>query len=167
MTNIGKWLLRAVLAAYVIYTGAGAIAKADDIRPFVRGSWREIVAAGAGKPAIFHFWGLTCAPCLVELPQWGALRREIPDVRLVMIGADPAPANADGLTAQLKKAGLSDVESWAFADSFAERLRYEINPKWRGEMPYTVLVGRNGSVTAMTGIADLRAVRNWFKSESK
>ena len=27
--------------------------------------------AHAGQPTVIHFWGLTCGPCLVELPQWG------------------------------------------------------------------------------------------------
>ena len=53
------------------------------------------------------------------------------------------------------EAGLGGVESWRFAD----RLRFEIEPEWQGEMPRTVLIGRDGKLTVMPGIADLAAVR--------
>ena len=48
-------------------------AKADPL-PFERGSWAKLRAAHAGQPTVIHFWGLTCAPCLVEMPQWAALK---------------------------------------------------------------------------------------------
>jgi thiol-disulfide isomerase/thioredoxin len=142
-------------------------AAAAEMKPFVRGSWQEIVKAHAGKPTVLHFWGLTCAPCLVELPHWGALHRARPDMKVVMIGADPAPADTGDLLKTLEKAGLGGLESWAFADPFSERLRYEIDPRWRGEMPYSILLDRNGQATAMSGLADLAAVRAWFDAENR
>ena len=140
-------------------------AMAADMRAFVRGSWHDIVAANAGRPAVIHFWGLTCAPCLTELPHWAALRKERPDLNVVMIAADPMPGDNADLTGVLKQAGLSNVESWAFADQFHERLRFEIDPKWRGEMPRTLLLAHDGTVTAMPGLADLKAIRAWYDAE--
>jgi thiol-disulfide isomerase/thioredoxin len=139
---------------------------AAELKPFVRGSWQDVLKANAGKPAVIHFWGLTCAPCLVELPHWAALKRERPQMNMVMIAADPASADNDDLAATLKKAGLSGVENWAFADAFSERLRHEIDPKWRGEMPRTILVDRDGKTTAMLGVADLKTIRDWYDVQS-
>ncbi len=143
-----------------------ASAPAAELRPFVRGSWQEVLAANAARPAVVHFWGLTCAPCLTELPHWAEFRRARPGLRLVMIAADPAPADANDLATTLDKAGLNGVESWAFADPFSERLRYEIDAKWRGEMPRTILVGRDGTTKVMIGLADLRAVGAWYDAET-
>ena len=50
-------------------------AEAADPLSFERGSWAKLRASHAGQPTVIHFWGLTCGPCLVELPHWGKLRR--------------------------------------------------------------------------------------------
>jgi len=139
-----------------------AMPAAADMRPFVRGSWQEVVKASAGKPTVVHFWGLTCAPCLTELPHWTRLRQDHPDLNIIMIAADPAPARTEDLVATLQHAGLGDVETWAFADQFSERLRFEIDPKWRGEMPRTLLLARDGKTTSMPGLADFDVIRGWF-----
>lgn len=144
-----------------------APAMAAEMRPFTRGSWQEVVKANAGKPTVVHFWGLTCAPCLTELPHWARLAKERPDMRLVMIAADPTPGDIKDLSATLERAKLDAAESWAFADAFSERLRFEIDPKWRGEMPRTLLIARSGAVTVMSGVADLKAVRAWLDREAK
>jgi hypothetical protein len=149
------------LLALVMMHLALPAAVADDLLPFIRGSWQQLRQAHAGRATIVHFWALSCAPCLAELPNWGTLMRERTGLDLVLIAADPA-ADEQKLTGTLAKAGLSRAESWTFADAFAERLRYEVDPRWRGELPYTVLIGKDGRTTAMTGVADLAAVRTWI-----
>jgi thiol-disulfide isomerase/thioredoxin len=99
-------------------------ANADQPVPFERGSWARLAAAHAGQPTVIHFWGLTCGPCIVELPTWSKLLAERPDLRLVLIAADPLPQPTEQVNGALQRAGLDRVESWAFADRFYERLRY-------------------------------------------
>src|SRR5436189_6447372 len=106
-------------------------ALAEEPRPFGRGSWQELRQEHAGRPTIVHFWGLTCGPCLVELPEWGRFTQSASVADFVMVAADPVPEEPAQLSAVLAKAGLSPVESWRFADRFAERLQYEIDPNWR------------------------------------
>jgi len=130
--------------------------------PFERGSWEKIATNHAGKPFVVHFWGLTCAPCLVELPEWGKLLTARADMRLVLIAADPAPQRAEQVEATLTRAGLARAENWSFADRFHERLRYEIDPTWAGELPRTMLVAGNGTRTVLPGVADLKQVRDWL-----
>jgi hypothetical protein len=48
-----------------------------------------------------------------------------------------------------------------FSDGFAERLRYEIDPAWQGDMPRTVLISRNGEITTIEGSAEPAALRKW------
>lgn len=142
-----------------------ASAMAAEMQPFVRGSWAELLKANAGRPTIVHFWGLTCAPCLTELPHWAALKKDRLDMPVVMIAADPAPEDVADLKATLSRVGLEAVESWTFADGFVERLRFEIDPKWRGEMPRTILISRDGKATALLGLADLAYIRKWYDAE--
>jgi thiol-disulfide isomerase/thioredoxin len=141
-------------------------AQAADLAPFVRGSWQQLRQAHAGRPTIVHFWGLTCGPCLTELPEWGRLLAERPDADLVLVAADPIPEEPASLAATLRKSGLGSAESWAFADDFAERLRFEIDPRWRGEMPRTILITGDGTVTATTGVSDMAALRAWIVAQT-
>jgi hypothetical protein len=61
----------------------------------------------------------------------------------------------------LQSAGLSSAENWMFSDGFAERLRYEIDPAWQGDIPRTILISRNGDVTTIEGSAEPSALQKW------
>ena len=100
---------RVLLAIFVValLASTGGFAKDGDLRPFKRGSWQEIRQAHAGRPTVVHFWGLTCGPCRVEMPQWGKLLRERSDLDLVAIDADLIPNHrAWPLAARAKPCGL-------------------------------------------------------------
>lgn len=163
---------RLVLVLALLTFGLSAVAvlrtaHAGQPTPFERGSWSKLAAAHAGRPTVIHFWGVTCAPCLVEMPQWGKLMAERPDMRLVLIAADPLPQPAEQLNGALQRAGLDKAENWAFADRFNERLRYEIDPGWSGELPRTVLVAADGSSTVLPGVVDLSTVRKWLDAQAR
>lgn len=155
-------IVLALLISFASFAAAGA-----EPLPFERGSWAKLREVHAGQPTVIHFWGLTCGPCLVELPQWGRLQGQRPDLKLVLVAADPVPQDPERLTATLAKAGLADVESWSFTDRFYERLRYEIDPAWAGELPRTVMIGRDGKATVLPGVADLAQVRAWLDTQSR
>jgi hypothetical protein len=101
------------------------------------------------------------------MPQWGKLLAERPDMRLVLIAADPLPQPAEQVNGALQRAGLDKAENWAFTDRFNERLRYEIDPGWSGELPRTVLVAADGSSTVLPGVADLSTVRKWLDAQPR
>src|SRR5690606_24850924 len=124
--------------------------------------WQEIRAHYDKQPMVVHLWGLTCAPCLTELPHWAGLRRAFPKMSFVCIAADPAPMPAAYVAETLEKTGIRGVYSWSFADKFTQRLRFEIDPAWRGELPRTLLIDRDGTVTVMPGVADLAKVKAWI-----
>jgi len=145
--------------------GASFVA-ADELHPFIPGSWQQIRAAHAGKPVVVHFWGLSCAPCRVEMPNWGKLVAGRPDMNLILINADLVPNERRTVAATLSQTGLAAAENWIFQDSFVEKLRFEVDPLWRGELPLTLLIARDGTSTTMEGIADLDKVRAWLDSQN-
>lgn len=130
---------------------------AGDIRPFGPDSWAALRAGHAGRPLVVHLWSLTCAPCLAELPQWGRVK----DVDLVLVSTDPIE-QAPRMAATLHKAGLDRVESWAFADPFTERLRFQIDRRWRGELPRTLLIGPDGATEMVSGTMDPERLSQWL-----
>lgn len=153
------------LLALALLAVAGSSAKEGEIRPFKRGSWQEIRQAHAGRPTVIHFWGLTCGPCRVEMPQWGKLLHERSDLNLVVIDADLIPNQLEDASAMLAKTGLAAAENWIFADPFTERLRFEIDPRWQGEIPRTVMIARDGKTTTIEGVADPMQIRAWLDQQ--
>ena len=144
---------------------ASAAADAASPTPFGEGSWQTLVQAHAGRPAIVHFWGVTCEPCQVELPKWGKLLRQRPDLPLVLIEADAVPVNSGRIDGILRKAGLAKAESWMLVNS-DDRLRYQIDPDWAGELPMTLLIGCDGKITRILGIADFDRVGQWLAGQA-
>jgi hypothetical protein len=100
---------------------------------------------------------------MVEMPRWAKLAEADRGLDLVLVDADPVGEEADGL--MLARMGLSRTESWRFADDFTERLRFEVDPKWHGELPMTLLIGRDGSVRKILGSADFGEVQQWLDQQ--
>ena len=67
----------------------------------------------------------------------------------------------------VSQAGLASTENWAFGDTFAERLRYEVDPKWQGDIPRTILMSKDGTTTTIEGSANISSLENWAASERK
>jgi thiol-disulfide isomerase/thioredoxin len=159
---------RAVLAAifwFVMLALAPAAETASQLKPFGRGSWQEIQRAHAGRPTIVHFWGVTCGPCKVELPLLGQFMKENGAIDMVTISADLVPNLPSAARAMLEKSGLGSAENWIFDDGFVERLRFEIDPAWQGEIPRTLLIGQDGTVTTIEGSAEIPDLEKWLDQQ--
>lgn len=139
--------MRALFLVVALLWAGSAVA---ETRPFGNGSWRDLTDAHAGRPLIVHFWSLSCAPCLADLPNWGALRRQRPDLDIVLVATDPV-AQASSIDRVLARSGLGDAPSYAFHTDFVDKLRFEIDRRWRGELPFTRLVAPDGSARSVTG----------------
>ena len=101
----------------------------------------------------------------VDRPAWGRFVHSITNADFVVVAADPVPEEPEQLSATLAKAGLSEIESWRLTDRFTERLEYEIDSNWRGELPLTILLGRNGSVRSILGSVDFSDLRAWVEEQ--
>jgi thiol-disulfide isomerase/thioredoxin len=132
-----------------------------ELRPFERGSWQQLTKAHAGRPTIVHFWGVTCGPCKVELPLLGQFAKDHPGIDVVTISADLVPNLPAATQSMLDKAGLSSTENFIFNDGFVERLRFEIDPAWQGDIPRTMLISRDGTITTIEGSAEMADLEKW------
>jgi thiol-disulfide isomerase/thioredoxin len=161
-----RWLAL-ILFGLVLAPTMSASAPVSDLHAFERGSWQQLRKAHAGKPLIVHFWGVTCGSCRVEMPQWGQFLQQHPGLPLVTIDADLVPNDAAAVRSMLQQSGLSKAENWMFDDDFVERLRYEIDPHWQGDIPRTLLIARDGSTTTIEGVVDFAKVDAWLNNEGK
>jgi thiol-disulfide isomerase/thioredoxin len=151
--------LVAIAFAFVL---ASKGARALDFKPYGRGAFAQIVKAHAGRPLMMHFWSITCPPCIVELPQWAKIIDERGNVDIVLVNVDGEEDQPRAL-ARLEKAGLGKATHYAFADDFVEKLYFEADKSWRGELPFTALVAPDGGVTTVTGAIDDPLVTKWLE----
>ncbi|CAN2535395.1 hypothetical+protein [Methylocapsa aurea] len=139
---------------------------AQEIAPFSRGSFDSIRKAHAGRPLIVHFWSVTCAICVAELADWGKLARETPGVDFVFVNADPE-SDRRRAEARMEKAGLRQAANFAFADRFVERLYFEVDRHWEGEMPFTALVAADGGLMTEIGALDDLKLARWLEGKGR
>ena len=148
----------AALAAGLLFTSA---ALAIDFKPYGRGDYETLLKARAGRPLIVHFWSVTCPACVAELPQWAKLTEARKDIDIIFVDTDDVEER-DRAALRVEKAGLAGAAHYGFADSFAEKLYFEVDHDWRGELPFTVLVTKEGARKTITGGVDDPEVVNWL-----
>jgi thiol-disulfide isomerase/thioredoxin len=159
---MGSQSIRLALVAAALVLGPAA-ASAFEFKPYGPGSFAELRKQHAGRPTILHFWSATCPPCLAELPAWAKIARENRALDVVFVNVDQPPERGRA-QARLDKAGLLDVANYAFADDFLDRLYFEADPSWRGELPFTALIAADGKLVTIAGLVDDPVIGEWLKS---
>lgn len=163
-----KWLL--VIALTLGINAAQAV----QIQPLQRGSFQKIIAAHAGKPFVVALWSISCTHCGADLEIFERLANKYPEFNLVLISTD-APEQEAAIVRTLKKYHLTragskpkragKVESWVFADSYTERLRFEIDVQWYGELPRTYFYDAKGKATGISGVLDADKTEQWVRDQ--
>lgn len=155
--------LRLVLCAVAILVVP--FSSRADLQPYEPGQWQSVLASRQGQPLLVHFWGFSCPPCVEELPAWGEFVRAHPRLKAVFIEVDPVPEEMTRAT--LAAAGLDGADHRANTAHFDEYFRYEIDPKWFGELPVTLLIDAKGKVRKLRGTADFAVIGRWAKGEGR
>ncbi len=144
---------------FLCWTG---IVPAGDLapQPFRSGSLTAITAPRTGRAFLLNLWSLNCPPCRAELALLAKLAREHPKFDLVLIAADD-PADAGEVQAVLADQGLGAVESWIFDEADAQRLRYEIDSGWYGELPRSYFYDASHERIAVSGVLKEDQLSAW------
>ena len=64
-----------------------AIAGSEAVKPYQKGDWQALVNASS-KPLVVHFWGVTCAPCAREIPEWGKFLAKNKNANVIFVQVD-------------------------------------------------------------------------------
>lgn len=155
--------MRALLLVAVLLAAGTVHADGAELKPFQRGSLQDIVDARDGRPFILAFWSVDCTHCRAELEQLARLAQRHPKLDLVLVSTD-IPAAAADIRAALRQYGSPRAERWVFADDFVERLRYEVDPLWYGELPRTYLYGTGKDRGAVTGRLEPDRLARWLRA---
>jgi thiol-disulfide isomerase/thioredoxin len=153
---------RLVLIATLLLAG---LAQAE-VRPYVAGSLQQIEREHRGKPFILSFWSATCTHCPAELKALGELVGRYPRLALVIVATD-TPAEAPELQRLAQSYGLAGQTQWVFADAQPERLRYEIDRRWYGELPRTYFYDRQHRRDGRSGVVPVEQLERWASEHVK
>lgn len=161
-----RWLLALLLAI-----GANGALATPEAQPLQRGGYQKIVASHAGKPFIVALWSVSCTHCAEDMALFEQLAKKYSVFNLVLISTDTPEQEAAiartlnhyhlGSTGQER---LAKIESWVFADSYTERLRYEVDAQWYGELPRTYFYDAKGKAVGISGVLDAQETELWVRS---
>ena len=158
--------MKKYLLAFVLVIGMANFAFADKatLKPYQSGDWSSLVKSANGAPIAIHFWGVTCPACIKEMPLWGNFLKNNQNAKVIFIQVDDV--TPESMQKMLNKAGLEKTNNYYVAGPFDERLRYEIDPKWHGETPTTIVIDVNGKATRKTGLVDFQKLQSTLKTKS-
>ncbi len=153
-------VMRGLLLGMML-TFMNAAGAAESIRPFTLGSLEQVLSAREGKPFILVFWSLDCQYCPTELKMLSELKRSHPAMDIVLIATDSV-SDAPQLISRAESYGMSKVEQWVFAEDMPERLRFEIDRRWYGEVPRTYFYDQKHQREAKTGLINKKFFEDWL-----
>jgi thiol-disulfide isomerase/thioredoxin len=159
--SVCRFLLLPIFCAMCLLAGE-ALASAESVRPFVTGSLGKIIGERQGKPFILAFWSISCTHCPAELKALGQLKRSHPKLDVVLVAAD-SPDDAPLAAQMARNFGLEKSPQWVFADVMPERLRFEIDRHWHGELPRTYLYDPQHKIQAFSGLIPAEQLKQWIK----
>ncbi len=151
----------ALLALACLALSSAAASTTPALQPFDSSSMASIRTQLAGKPFILSFWSVTCEPCRAEMAIWKAMRQKHPRIPILLVSTDGLAERA-AIDKLLQRYDPGPVQRWAFDDDFVERLRYAVDPKWRGELPRTYFFDAAHRFEAKSGILQVKDVEAWI-----
>lgn len=128
-----------------------AIAETAALKPFVAGSYQQLLDSKANKPFMLVVWSITCSSCLKDMALLNKMHKANPKINMVMLATDDTSAT-EQIQKILVKNDLAGLENWLFADDNPQKLRYEIDPKWYGEMPRTYFLNKSHEREGISGV---------------
>lgn len=124
------------IALLLSLTVSNSQAEEKYIKTFNPGSYQQILHENAGQPFVLAIWSVDCPSCIRDMNVLSQIRQAHPELKIVMLSTDEPDATQEVKTI-LARNNLSDLDNWLFGNQDAQKLRFEIDPSWYGELPRT------------------------------
>jgi hypothetical protein len=118
---------------------------------FTSGSYQQVLASNAGQPFMLVIWSVNCSSCLKDMALISSIHKSRPELKMIMLAADELSAT-EQIQQILEKNQLSDIENWVYAEENTQKLQFEIDPKWYGELPRTYFFDKTHQRTGVSGV---------------
>lgn len=129
-----KHFLSTTLLVFLIPLQQGNAEAQDKLNNFQSGSYQQILNNNKEQPFMLAVWSVSCSSCLKEMEQLSKLHKKFPHLDIIMLSVDDL-SEKHTVDKILQEHGVADLESWIFAESNVQKLRFEIDPGWYGELP--------------------------------
>jgi thiol-disulfide isomerase/thioredoxin len=96
-------------------------------------------------------WSITCPSCIKDMAVINAVHKAHPDIKIVMLSTDNIAETAEAQQI-LEKNQLTDIEHWIYAEENTQKLQFEIDPKWYGELPRTYFFDKIHQRESVSGV---------------
>lgn len=158
-----KWHTKAPqVAAYMEKLAAEPVT----LKPAGAAALRDLKANAGDKLRLVTCWATWCPPCVAEFAEFVTINRMYRGraFELVTVAMNKPEESADVL-AFLKKQQASNRNLQVDSDD-REKLMEALDPEWRGEIPYTLLIAPGGQVLHReSGAIDPLALRRIILKE--
>jgi len=131
------------------------------IRPFVSGSFSQILEQRQEKSFVLILWSRDCPSCYKELEMLGGFSQQYLELDIVLVSTD-IDATQDELQIILKRYHLNNIESWVFSGDSDERLRFEIDRNWYGELPRSYFFKLSEKKQVVSGVLSQEKLKEWI-----
>lgn len=118
---------------------------------FTSGSYQQILASNANQPFMLVVWSINCPSCLKDMELLSSIHKSRPELKMIMLAADELSAS-EQIQQILEKNQLSEIENWVYAEENTQKLQFEIDPKWYGELPRTYFFDKAHQRTGVSGV---------------
>lgn len=133
--------------------------KAAAAEPFLvldrQGARSLVEVKSHSAPTIISLWSSDCSHCKSNLKLFARMATDYPRLRLITVAVEPF---SEELAAPLDHLGVPGAR-YAYGAESPDALAHALDPKWRGELPRTLLFDGNGGKEAVSGVMDEHAVR--------
>jgi thiol-disulfide isomerase/thioredoxin len=157
--------VRRICLALLLFVAPGWTLAGPRLQPFDAESPAALRQTNAGRPFVLVFWSVHCAPCFAEMAQWRAYRKQFPGVPIMQVAIESLDESA-AIVAVLDRYDAATTGHLAFVDDYAEKIRYAVDPAWRGETPRVYFYDRAHKRIARSGAIDAEWTRRWFEQQS-
>ena len=135
---------------------------AYEFMPFDMNTRKVIEKRYIDQPLIISFWSIDCPYCIDDLKKLGKALSKNTNVQLITVCVD-GKESAKKAERILSQANLPKHEKYQYAEVDEDRLRYNIDPAWYGELPRTYFYDATHQVTPLSGKISNSFLDKWFK----
>jgi uncharacterized protein YceK len=157
--------LKMLVLAFMMLTLLSGCNDGLAVNHFVKGSFNQIKAHYQGQAHIIMFWSKDCAYCLKELAFLGDNLNNYPTVKLTTISTDIFLDKA-AVQQQMEASKLDVVDAWVFSDAVAQKLYFDVDPRWHGELPLMYLIKPDRTIERQVGYMKQEDLLAWLKAAS-
>lgn len=154
-----------VVAAILLTITLSSCSESQPVKAFVKGSFAQIQEAYKNTPHMIVFWSQDCAYCMKELALFQNARPRGSKVKLITVSTEPF-LSAKIIRKLHQDNNLHDAEAWVFSESVREKLYFDVDKSWRGELPLTFFVGKDKNMVKQMGILTETELINWLQLQS-